>query len=85
MELVLAASYLKQLEAESINIFREVAAEAKSPVMLYSVGKDCVMLRLAMKAFYPAKHSPCYMWIQPGSSGRRSPFVIASPNKRAWS
>ncbi|MCY4499555.1 MAG: sulfate adenylyltransferase subunit CysD [Rhodospirillaceae bacterium] len=56
MELVLAASYLKQLEAESINIFREVAAEAKSPVMLYSVGKDSsVMLRLAMKAFYPAK------------------------------
>ncbi|MCE2475668.1 MAG: sulfate adenylyltransferase subunit CysD [Alphaproteobacteria bacterium] len=56
MELVLAASYLKQLEAESINIFREVVAEAKSPVMLYSVGKDSsVMLRLAMKAFYPAK------------------------------
>ena len=56
MELVLAASYLKQLEAESINIFRELAAEAKSPVMLYSVGKDSsVMLRLAMKAFYPAK------------------------------
>ena len=56
MEFVLDASYLKQLEAESINIFREVAAEAKSPVMLYSVGKDSsVMLRLAMKAFYPAK------------------------------
>ena len=56
MELVLAASYLKQLEAESINIFREVVAEANSPVMLYSVGKDSsVMLRLAMKAFYPAK------------------------------
>ncbi len=56
MELVLATSYLKQLEAESINIFREVVAEANSPVMLYSVGKDSsVMLRLAMKAFYPAK------------------------------
>ncbi len=56
MELVLDASYLKQLEAESINIFREVVAEANSPVMLYSVGKDSsVMLRLAMKAFYPAK------------------------------
>ena len=56
VELVLAASYLKQLEAESINIFREVVAEANSPVMLYSVGKDSsVMLRLAMKAFYPAK------------------------------
>ena len=44
------------LEAESIHIFREVAAEAENPVFLYSVGKDsAVMLHLAMKAFYPAK------------------------------
>ena len=56
MELVRDTAYLKELEAESINIFREVVAEANSPVMLYSVGKDSsVMLRLAMKAFYPAK------------------------------
>ncbi len=48
--------YLKSLEAESIHIIREVAAEFKNPVMLYSVGKDSsVMVRLAQKAFYPAK------------------------------
>lgn len=47
-------SYLKQLESESIHIIREVAAEFKNPVMLYSVGKDSsVMVRLAQKAFYP--------------------------------
>jgi len=49
-------SHLKQLEAESIHIFREVAAEFENPVMLYSVGKDSsVMVRLAQKAFYPGK------------------------------
>jgi sulfate adenylyltransferase subunit 2 len=47
---------LKRLEAESIGIFREVAAEFRNPVMLYSIGKDSgVMLHLAMKAFYPSK------------------------------
>src|SRR5271156_2228999 len=47
-------SHLQALEAESIHIFREVAAEFQRPVMLYSVGKDSsVMLRLAQKAFYP--------------------------------
>jgi sulfate adenylyltransferase subunit 2 len=49
-------THLKQLEAESIHIIREVVAEFKNPVMLYSIGKDsAVMLQLAMKAFYPAK------------------------------
>ena len=49
-------THLKQLEAESIFIIREVAAEFDNPVMLYSVGKDSsVMVHLAMKAFYPAK------------------------------
>jgi sulfate adenylyltransferase subunit 2 len=49
-------THLKQLEAESIHIIREVAAEFDKPVMLYSVGKDsAVMLHLAMKAFYPGK------------------------------
>jgi sulfate adenylyltransferase subunit 2 len=49
-------THLKQLEAESIHIIREVAAEFENPVMLYSIGKDSsVMVHLAMKAFYPAK------------------------------
>ncbi len=49
-------THLKQLEAESIHIIREVAAEFENPVMLYSIGKDSsVMVRLAEKAFYPAK------------------------------
>ncbi len=49
-------SHLKQLEAESIHIIREVAAEFENPVMLYSIGKDSsVMVRLAEKAFYPGK------------------------------
>jgi sulfate adenylyltransferase subunit 2 len=48
-------THLQRLEAESIHIMREAAAEAERPVMLYSVGKDSsVMLRLAMKAFYPS-------------------------------
>ncbi len=49
-------THLKQLEAESIHIIREVAAEFEKPVMLYSIGKDsAVMLHLTMKAFYPGK------------------------------
>ena len=49
-------SHLSRLEAESIHIFREAAAEFRRPVMLYSIGKDSsVLLHLAMKAFYPAK------------------------------
>jgi sulfate adenylyltransferase subunit 2 len=49
-------THLQRLEAESIHIMREVAAESARPVMLYSIGKDSsVMLHLAMKAFYPDK------------------------------
>ena len=49
-------THLKQLEAESIHIIREVAAEFNNPVMLYSIGKDSsVMLHLALKAFFPGK------------------------------
>src|SRR5215471_3006633 len=49
-------THLKQLEAESIHIIREVAAEFDNPVMLYSIGKDSsVMVRLAQKAFHPGK------------------------------
>ena len=48
-------THLRQLEAESIHIIREVAAEFQNPVMLYSIGKDsAVMVRLAQKAFHPA-------------------------------
>lgn len=51
-----SVTHLKQLEAESIHIFREVAAEFDNPVMLYSVGKDSsVLLHLARKAFAPGK------------------------------
>ena len=49
-------THLQQLEAESIHILREVAAEFENPVMLYSIGKDsAVMVRLAQKAFSPGK------------------------------
>ncbi|MBD1583354.1 sulfate adenylyltransferase subunit CysD [Pseudoalteromonas sp. S16_S37] len=52
----MALTHLQQLEAESIKIIREVAAEFENPVMLYSIGKDSsVLLHLARKAFYPAK------------------------------
>ena len=48
--------HLRRLEAESIRVMREVVAQFRKPVMLYSIGKDSsVMLHLAMKAFYPAK------------------------------
>jgi sulfate adenylyltransferase subunit 2 len=51
-----AMTHLDKLEAESIHIIREVAADCEKPVMLYSIGKDsAVMLHLAMKAFFPAK------------------------------
>ena len=49
-------THLQQLEAESIHIIREVAAEFEKPVMMYSIGKDSsVMVHLALKAFYPGK------------------------------
>src|SRR5262244_2893757 len=51
-----ALSHLRYLEAESIHVLREVAAEFERPVLLYSIGKDSsVMLRLAQKAFAPGK------------------------------
>ena len=54
--MALRRSHLARLEAESIHIMREVAAEFRNPVMLYSIGKDSsVMLHLARKAFYPSK------------------------------
>lgn len=60
-------SHLKQLESESIHIIREVVAEFKNPVMLYSIGKDSsVMVRLAQKAFYPGKFPFPLMHIDTG-------------------
>ena len=51
-----AGSHLSRLESESIHIFREVVAEARNPVMLFSAGKDStVMAHLALRAFYPAQ------------------------------
>ena len=56
MDLKYSIAHLRRLEAESIHIFREVAAEFSRPVILYSIGKDSsVLLHLAIKAFYPAK------------------------------
>ena len=53
---VSSSSHLRQLEAESLYLFREVVAECENPVMLYSIGKDSsVLLHLARKAFYPSK------------------------------
>src|SRR5688572_26160297 len=52
----MSLTHLERLEAESIHIIREVAAECERPVMLYSIGKDsAVMLELALKAFWPGK------------------------------
>jgi sulfate adenylyltransferase subunit 2 len=54
--MTISLTHLQRLEAESIHIFREVAATFAKPVMLYSVGKDSsVLMHLAMKAFYPAR------------------------------
>ena len=60
-------AHLARLEAESIHILREVAAEFERPVMLYSIGKDSsVMLHLAMKAFFPAKPPFAFLHVNTG-------------------
>ena len=60
-------THLKQLEQESIHVIREVVAEFKNPVMLYSVGKDsAVMVRLAQKAFHPGSFPFPLMHIDTG-------------------
>ena len=63
--------HLKRLEAESIEIMREVVAAFKKPVMLYSIGKDSsVMLHVAMKAFIPLHcRFRCCISTPPGNSG----------------
>ena len=64
--------HLKRLEAESIGIMREVVAEFRNPVMLYSIGKDSsVMVHLARKAFFPARPPfPLCTSIPAGSSAK---------------
>jgi sulfate adenylyltransferase subunit 2 len=71
--------HLRRLEAESIEIMREVVAECTKPVMLYSIGKDSsVMPRLAIKTFYPAPIPFPLMHVDaPKSSHLRSSALIA--------
>ena len=60
-------AHLARLEAESIHILRETAAEFQKPVMLYSIGKDSgVMLHLALKAFFPAKPPFAFLHVNTG-------------------
>ncbi len=74
-------SHLDRLEAESIHIMREVAAQAENPVMLYSVGKDSsVMLHLAKKAFYPSPPPFPLMHIDTRCRDRRG--LCSSPRPR---
>jgi len=76
-----AQSHLDRLEAESIHVFREVAAEFGNPVMLYSVGKDSsVLLHLLLKAFYPAKPPMPMLHIDTGWKFRE---MIAFRDRRA--
>src|ERR1700737_568392 len=74
-------SYLDTLEAESIHIFREVAAELERPVLLFSGGKDSlVLLRLAEKAFRPGRFPFPLLHID---TGHNFPEVIAFRDHRA--
>ncbi|HEY5295008.1 MAG TPA: phosphoadenosine phosphosulfate reductase family protein, partial [Gaiellaceae bacterium] len=73
-------SHLDELEAEAIHIMREVAAERERPVLLFSGGKDSiVMLRLAEKAFRPAKFPFPVMHID---TGHNFPEVVAYRDRR---
>jgi Phosphoadenosine phosphosulfate reductase family len=78
---------LRQLEAESIGIIREVAAEFRNPVLLYSIGKDPgVTLHLALKAFYPSNlpfpllHVDTGRHRLPGEPGRPARRAHAAPS-----
>ena len=74
-------SHLDRLEAESIHILREVAAEFRNPVMLYSVGKDSsVLLHLLLKAFYPARPPIPLLHVDTGWKFRE---MIAFRDRRA--
>ena len=74
-------SHLDQLEAESIHILREVAAEFRNPVLLYSIGKDsAVLLHLLLKAFYPGKPPMTMLHVDTGWKFRE---MIAFRDQRA--
>src|ERR1700716_2231345 len=73
-------SHLQTLEAESIHIFREVAAELERPVLLFSGGKDSIiLLRLAEKAFRPGRFP---FPVMHGDTGRNFPEVIEFRDRR---
>src|SRR5499425_2899662 len=75
------STHLRRLESEAIHIMREVAAEFRRPVMLFSGGKDSVVvLRLAEKAFRPARFPFPLLHID---TGHNFPEVIAFRDKRA--
>ena len=78
-------THLKQLEAESIHIIREVAAEFQNPVMLYSIGKDSsVMVRLAQKAFFPGRLPfPCLCQASPARTHAGGARIRTEPD-RPW-
>jgi NH3-dependent NAD+ synthetase len=77
-------THLRQLEAESIHIIREVVAEFERPVLLFSGGKDSAcMLHVARKAFYPApRRSRCCTSTPPGTSASCSTYRDASARAR---
>src|SRR5262245_17534543 len=76
-----AITHLEELESESIHILREVAAECRNPALLFSSGKDSiVLLRLAEKAFRPARFPFPLLHID---TGHNFPEVIAFRDKRA--
>ena len=77
-------SHLEELEAESIHIFREVAAEFEKPVLLFSGGKDSiVMARLAEKAFWPARIPFPSCMSTPATTSRRCSTTVTS-GSRSW-
>jgi sulfate adenylyltransferase subunit 2 len=81
-------SHLDELESEAIHIMREVAAERERPVLLFSGGKDSiVMLRLAEKAFRPAKFPFPVMHVDTGHNCPRSSSTatVASPSSASAS
>ena len=78
-------THLRQLEAESIHIIREVAAEFSNPVMMYSIGKDSsVMLHLARKAFYPGTLPFPLLHVDTGWKFRENCWCIKTRKGWRW-
>ena len=74
-------THLERLEAEAIDIMREVVAEAENPVMLYSIGKDSsVMLHLARKAFWPAP--PPFPFLHVDTTWKFQEMLLAKTSER---